>query len=212
MNSRLIVRNTGITYFGGSLLMLSIIMCTIGESSFAADKSNYGVDIPPEWDAKGDLIQPKNFREWVFIGSPMTPNGLNDGKANFPEFHNVYVQSSAFKHYRKTKTWPEGTMMVKELQLTHKGDFEDGSKFESSGRGYFPAKVNGLDVSVKDSKRFADSKNWGYFNFGHHAPPYAPTAKAATIAACAACHISNADEDMVYMQFYRSIVDPLPTK
>lgn len=142
----------------------------------------------------------------------MTPHGLNDGKANFPEFHNVYVQPSAFKHYRKTKTWPEGTMMVKELQLVHKGDFEDGSKIEPSGRGYFPAMVNGLDVAVKDSKRFADSKNWGYFNFGHHAPPYTSTAPAAPIGNCAACHITNAQEDMVYMKFYRSIIDPLPVK
>ncbi len=104
-------------------------------------------------------------------------------------------------------------MMAKELQLTDiegkKGIQEDGSRFEPSGRGYFPGKVNGMDVSVKDSTRFSESKNWGYFNFGHHAEPYAPTAKAQSIGACAACHIANASEDMVYMEIYRPLVNPL---
>ena len=31
----------------------------------------------PEYTATGDLILPKNFHEWVFLGSPLTPNALN---------------------------------------------------------------------------------------------------------------------------------------
>jgi hypothetical protein len=46
----------------------------------------------PEYTASGDLILPKNFNEWVVVGSPLTPNALNGGKANFPEFHNVYIK------------------------------------------------------------------------------------------------------------------------
>ena len=165
----------------------------------------------PVWNEKGDLVQPRDFRRWVFIGAPLTPHGLNGGKANFPEFHNVYVQPEAFQHYRDHGEWPEGTMMVKELQLTGgKATEKDGSRYEPSGRGYFPGAVNGLDVSVKDSTRFSESKNWAYFNYGHHAPPYTATAKAAPIAACAGCHIANASEDMVYMDIYRPIVEPLP--
>jgi hypothetical protein len=26
----------------------------------------------------------KNFHEWIYVGSPLTPNVLNDGKAGFP--------------------------------------------------------------------------------------------------------------------------------
>jgi hypothetical protein len=32
---------------------------------------------------------PTGFRNWVAIGGPLTPNGLNGGPANFPEFHNI---------------------------------------------------------------------------------------------------------------------------
>lgn len=128
---------------------------TAGTAAAAADPAYPEMDIPPVWDREGKLFQPKDFREWVFIGAPLTPNGLNDGKANFPEFHNVYVQPAAFKAYRATGKWPEGTMMVKELQLVGgKAEFSDGSRYEPSGRGYFPGAVNGLDVAVKDSKRF----------------------------------------------------------
>src|SRR3546814_10459218 len=72
---------------------------------------------------------------------------------------------------------PEGTILFKELQLVLPGDQPNGSRSEPSGRGYFPGKLNGADVTVKDSKRFADTDGWGYFNFNHHEPK-AATAKA----------------------------------
>ena len=189
----------------------------VAAGDYKADPATFAkgykyIVIEPEW-AAGDpleLLQPKDFRRWVFIGAPLTPHGLNGGRANFPEFHNVYVQEEAFQHYRDHGEWPEGTMMLKELQLTGgKATEKDGSRYEPSGRGYFPGAVNGMDVAVKDSTRFSESKNWGYFNFGHHAAPYAPSAKAAPIAACAGCHIANASEDMVYMEIYRPLVEPL---
>jgi hypothetical protein len=33
----------------------------------------------------------------VFVGSPLTPNALNGGKANFPEFHNVYIEPGSYE-------------------------------------------------------------------------------------------------------------------
>ena len=43
----------------------------------------------PVFTKDGNLVLPAGFREWVFLGGPITPNGLNNGKALFPEFHNV---------------------------------------------------------------------------------------------------------------------------
>ena len=169
------------------------------------------VDIPPVFNAAGELVQPVDFREWIFIGTPLTPNARNGGAANFPEYHNVYIQPAVFDHYRETGEWPEGTTMVKELQsVKGGGGFGDGSRVEPSGRGYFPGAVRGLDVSVKDSTRFGDTNNWGYFNFGT-GPPYATSAPAEPKEACAQCHIDNAHEDMVYVDFFRPILTPLQT-
>jgi hypothetical protein len=45
----------------------------------------------------------------------LTPNGLNNGKANFPEYHNVYIQAQNVDAYLKTGQFPEGTVIIKEL-------------------------------------------------------------------------------------------------
>jgi len=161
----------------------------------------------PKYNAKGELELPRDYHFWVFLGAPITPNGMNGGKAAFPEYHNVYVHPEALRAYRKTGDWPEGTVMLKELRLSQPGTNPDGSSVESSGRGYFPAARNGIDISVKDSKRFADSNGWGFFNFGHHAPPYEATAAAAPKEACAGCHIANATKDMVFSKFYAPILE-----
>ena len=112
-----------------------------------------------------------------FVGSPLTPNALNDGHASFSEHHNVYIEPGSYEIYLKTNVFPEGTIMFKELQLTKKPEENpDGSRTEPSGRGHFPGAFNGADVTVKDSKRFAVSGGWGFFDFNHFEPK-APTAK-----------------------------------
>ena len=160
----------------------------------------------PNWTGSGELILPRDYHQWVFLGSPLTPHALNGGKAAFPEYHNVYVQPEAFKAYRRTGEWPEGTIMFKELQLTRPGTNPDGSAVEVSGRGFFPGARNGVDISVKDRNRFKDTDGWGFFNFGHHAPPYAKTATAQPKEACAGCHMANAT-NMVFSKFYAPILD-----
>ena len=97
------------------------------------------------------LLPPNNvWRTWIYVGSPLTPNALNDGKAGFPEYHNVYMQPWSYREYQKTHEFPEGTIMFKELQLTlPPAEHPDGSRTEPSGRGYFPGAFNGADVTVK---------------------------------------------------------------
>src|SRR4029453_15522883 len=142
-------------------------------------------------DAHGKLKFPTGFRKLVFVGAPLTPNALNNGKAGFPEYHHVYVEEKNVDAYLKTGSFPEGTVIVKELTRVLNPTFPDGSRTEPSGRGYFNGEYNGMDVTVKDSKRFASTNNWGFFNFGHHAWPLAETSTEASAAECAGCHIAN---------------------
>jgi hypothetical protein len=161
----------------------------------------------------GKMKLPTGYREWVFLGAPLTPNALNGGKASFPEFHNVYVERRNFDAYQKTGTFPEGTVLVKELVLLQKPTFPDGSQQAPSGRGYFQGAFNGMDVSVKDTKKFANTNGWGYFTFGHHAEPYETTAAESSTAECAGCHIANvAKTDMTYVQFYPVLQEKGKTK
>ena len=160
------------------------------------------------FSSDGKLELPTGFRKWVFLGSPLTPNGLNGGKAGFPEYHNVYVEEKNLDAYLKTGTFPEGTVLVKELTRVLDPTFPDGSRTEPSGRGYFNGAYNGIDMTVKDSKRFANTNGWGFFTFGHHPQPYNPTAAESPVTVCAGCHIANvANTDMTWVQFYPQLRD-----
>jgi hypothetical protein len=157
----------------------------------------------PVFDTDGKLKLPTGYRRWVFVGAPLTPNGLNNGKAGFPEYHHVYVEEKNLDVYLKTGSFPEGTVIVKELTRVLDPTFPDGSRSEPSGRGYFNGVYNGMDVTVKDSKRFAKTNGWGFFNFGHHPEPYAEASAEASASECAGCHAAYvAKTDMTWVQFY----------
>jgi len=162
-------------------------------------------------DGKLKLLDPQAFRRWVFVGAPLTPNGLNNGKANFPEYHDVYIEQKNVDAYLKTGEFPEGTVIVKELTRVLDPKFPDGSRSEPSGRGYFNGQYNGIDVTVKDSKRFAKTNNWGFFTFGHHPLPYSQSAEEAPASECASCHQTFvAKTDMTWVQFYPLLRDKDP--
>ena len=160
------------------------------------------------FDSKGNMELPTGFRKWVFVGAPLTPDGLNNGKAGFPEYHNVYVEAKNVDVYLKTGSFPEGTVIIKELDRVLSPTFPDGSRTEPSGRGFFNGAYNGIDATVKDSKRFKNTNGWGFFTFGHHPLPYAKTAAESSVAECAGCHIANvAKTDMTWVQFYPLLRD-----
>jgi hypothetical protein len=184
-------------------MIVTVVLAQMPSVSEQTTRSRY----LPEYTASGDLVLPKNFREWVYVGSPLTPNALNGGKAGFPEYHNVYIEPGSYEIYKKTYAFPEGTILFKELQLTLPGENPDGSRTEPSGRGYFPGPFNGADVTVKDTKRFAAWGGWGYANFNHHEPK-APTAKVTDCGH--ACHLGAAKKDEVWTQFYRLLDIGMP--
>ena len=172
------------------------------------------------FNADGTVQVPTGFRKWVFVGAPLTPEGLNDGKyncnaegknctrSNFPEYHHVYIEQKNVDAYLKTGDFPEGTVIVKELTRVLNPEFPDSSRKEPSGRGYFNGAYNGIDMSIKDSKRFAKTNGWGFFTFGHHPMPYEKTSAERPAAECAGCHIANAaSTDMTYIQFYPLLRD-----
>ena len=86
--------------FGAALMIVAV-----GLSQSRAHKG-------PEFSKDGNLVLPTGFREWAFLGGPITPNALNNGKALFPEFHNVYVEPENFRYYQEHGNFPEGTVLV----------------------------------------------------------------------------------------------------
>jgi len=145
----------------------------------------------------GQLERPTGYREWVYVGTPLTPDDLNDGKAAFPEFHNVYIDPESWSHWKKTGEFRDGTILMKELVGV-------GAKAAVSGNGYFQGNFVGLEATIKSKKYFADEPgNWAYFSFS------TPDLKTLTTSAekfptesCNGCHAAAAADDFVFTQYY----------
>lgn len=174
-------------------LVCSIVILSMGATVAVADDSK---KYEAAFTADGDLVRPSGWREWVFVGSPLTPNSLNGGEAPFPEFHTVYIDPESWQHWKDTGEFREGTMLAKELTLV-------GATAATSGIGFFNGDLQGFEIAHKDSKRYSeDTGGWAYYSFGHKPEPYADTTAAMPNAACAACHTAAAADDMVFTQYY----------
>jgi hypothetical protein len=194
-----------------ALLLSATAGIAILHLTLAAESAAQSGDSAVRFTSDGSLIRPEGYREWVFVGTPVTPNELNNGMAPFPEFHAVYIDPASWAHYKKTGEFRDGTVFIKEL-------ISVGSKQATSGVGYFMGEYLGLEAAVKSSKRFPDEPaNWAYFSFTTPGSPMEgddvrkkmkagaalkDKAKAFPTAVCASCHVASAAEDMVFSQFY----------
>ncbi|MEW7290185.1 cytochrome P460 family protein [Aquimarina sp. 2304DJ70-9] len=145
----------------------------------------------------GELVRPTNYRSWIYVGTPTTPNDMNNGKAAFPEFHNVYIDPVSYKYWKKNGTWREGTILVKELVSV-------GTKAAVSGSGYFMGKFIGLEATIKSSEHFPDEPgNWAYYSFSNpEGGDLKDKATAFKTNQCNGCHAASAKDDFVFTQHY----------
>ena len=132
----------GMVLAGGLLIIVLFSAGWISTSS--AD--SHGM-FEPKFNAAGEMIRPEGTREWVYVGTPFTPNSLNPPEAPFPEFHNVYIDPESWAHYLKTGQFRDGTVIAKELTLV-------GDTAATSGKGFFMGAFSGFEIAYKSSKHF----------------------------------------------------------
>src|SRR4051794_12545280 len=146
------------------------------------------------FEGKDTLLRPDGYREWVFVGSSL---GLRyeEGKKQPGqlEYKNVYIDPAAYRAYRQTGAFPQGTVLVLE---TAAGE----EKKEPGLRGSFQKEFTGLSAAVKDKDHFPDG--WAYFSFSDGPGKTKAKARPAKKAACYDCHRQKGAEDNVFTQFY----------
>ena len=123
---------------------------------------------------------PEEYRNWIFVGTStqLSHSVSAAAKAGGEAAQNVYINPGAYREYRRTGVFPEGTVMV----------------LESAKEAL------ALTASVKD-RRFNDG--WGYFRLSDDDGRV--TAKAQVLpesAGCLGCHRDRAATDHVFTQFY----------
>src|SRR5262249_12080602 len=112
----------------------------------------------PEYNKSGALLRPINFEKWTVVGTSIGL-GYEDGPKLDPDnpgqFNNVYLQPEAFDHFVETGEFPEQTVFIV-TNLPSKSTKKDKEKADVLRNGFFAGSTVGLEVSIKDSKRFPD--------------------------------------------------------
>jgi hypothetical protein len=170
-----------------------------GESRHAAAE--------PQYNDKGELKRPADYRRWVFVGSNIGLEYRNDvSETSQPDkerrkrignFHNVYIDAEAYEHYLRTGKFPDRTMLVMDVY-----EAQENEPNSIVAKGLFPSRQLRIEIAVKNSRRPDGSKtDWAYYDF----PMNQPTAKAFPDTACYQCHLKHAEDDNVWVQFYPSL-------
>lgn len=162
----------------------------------------------PSYDQDGRLLRPSGYEKWVVVGTSIGL-GYSDGDKNDPKnpgtFHNVYLQPEAFDHFVQTGEFPEQTVFI----VTNNKSRPANTKGAVSRKGFVASSASGLEVAVKDTKRYPDG--WAYFMF-HDAPE---KAKSETVHAerafdrkdCFDCHAEHGADDNVFTQYYSVLTE-----
>ena len=149
----------------------------------------------PQFTADGKLARPEGYRRWVYVSSGLGMSYSQKASDSMQMFTNVFVNPASYDYYLGHGTWPDKTIFVLELY----GSTSQGS---INKHGNYQKDFMGLDVEVKDEKRFADK--WAYFGFNSGEKAAGPNAPAKND--CWQCHDSNAAVEHSFVQFYPELL------
>ena len=152
----------------------------------------------PSYTKAGDLVPPRQYREWIYLSSGLGMN-YNAKASDMLMFDNVFVNPEAYRSFVSTGTWPDKTVMVLETRSSeNKGSINKGGHFQSGG-------LMGLEIHIKDEAHFPGK--WAFFDVENET-------KATLIpqnAPCYTCHAAHAAVDTTFVQFYPTLL-PIATK
>ena len=83
-----------------TMIVVTVVAPSSSSSQTSSSSSQTKSCYPPEYTESGDLILPKNFHEWVFVGSPLTPMRLMAAKLGSQSFT---MSTSNRVHTRPTR-------------------------------------------------------------------------------------------------------------
>ena len=94
----------------------------------------------PQYDAKGQLLRPDDYREWMFLSAGYGMN-YSPAPGSHEMFTNVFVQRWAYQDFANSGKWPEQTMFVIDER-------DAQSKGSINKTGHFQTDLMGLAVEI----------------------------------------------------------------
>lgn len=146
-------------------------------------------------DDTGAIRMPDvDFRaEWTMLGTYSIA-----GEEGAEGLHVVYTQPGVAQAYRETGSFPDGTVLIKELLGTTTEDLTTGTvSYAADTSGWF-VMVKTATPRFKDNPLWGDGWGWAYFDAED--PTTTPTTDYK--AECQGCHIPARKTDWVYVRGY----------
>jgi hypothetical protein len=150
-------------------------------------------DGPLRFNAKGEMLFPEHYREWVWLSSGLGMSYSAEGAENpNPKFDNVFVSPTAYRTFMDTGTWPNGSVFMLEIR----GSRHQGSINQA---GHYQGELLDVEAHVKK----ADGV-WAFYGFGSGNKP---ARVIASDASCYSCHQQHGAVDTTFVQFYPTLLN-----
>jgi hypothetical protein len=176
-------------------LALGFAAALIAVMTMAATQQRSDGSEEPRYTSDNRLLRPANYGEWIWLSSSLgmsyTP-GPPDGD---PSFANVFVNPSAYRAFVSSGKWPDKTVLVLEVRSSV-------SKTSINQKGRVQGAVTGVEVHVKDERRFPGK--WAFFDFENSAQSGSLFPRSAD---CYSCHEQHGAVDTTFVQFYPTLMD-----
>jgi len=159
-----------------------------------------GLPDGPTYTADGQLHYPAGYDEWVFLGAGLDMSYSAEATPDHSMFNSVFVNPGAYKVFKTSGHWPDGTVMVLENRgATGASSINKRGKTESS-------EVMGMEIHVKDSTH-AKGDGWAFYGFADPADRKSSGKLIARGASCYTCHEAHGAVDTTFVQFYPNALD-----
>lgn len=147
----------------------------------------------PRFDQENLMLAPADYREWIFVGSALGLGYKENKGSDGGSFSHVYINPFGYREYRKSGTFPVGTVLM--LEIASRGE-----KSPPALSGAYSDEFIGLEAAVKTGDRFDDV--WTYYDFSGGDGQPLPKASRIRSKSCIECHRDHAATDHVFTQFY----------
>jgi hypothetical protein len=165
-----------------SVLLFAAAACIGASTPFAAPELDeaaapvFGVKLPP------------GYRDWTVISVAHEAGNNNDLRA-------VLGNGVAIKAYRDGKLpFPDGTIIVR-LAWSYVPS-EENNKVFGRAQSFVAGSPINVQLSVKDSRKYASTGGWGFAQFKDGKP-----ADEAVHKTCAPCHAAAKANDFVFTHY-----------
>jgi Cytochrome P460 len=142
-----------------------------------------------EGAAIAGVALPEGYRDWRLISVAHEAGELDDLRA-------ILGNDAAIKAYREgTLPFPDGTIIAR-LAWSYDASEENNHIFGRDQSFVAGAPKNGVQLMIKDSKRYASTGGWGFAQF-NDGKPVGPD----MLKSCFPCHAAMPARDLVFTRY-----------